>query len=182
MLSIKSNLATIGYEGATLSDFIATLQAEKITRLIDVREIAISRRKGFAKTALSTALAKAGIEYVHLRGLGDPKPGRDAARNNEIAKFRRIFSQHMKTDVAQADLRIATELAVSGSTCLMCFEKDHTNCHRALVADAVSATIPITIKHLGVRGGDAAKHRPKKRSRKSSYPRQSASTRRQTSR
>jgi uncharacterized protein (DUF488 family) len=66
-------LATIGYEGADVDDFVATLRSAGIRRLIDVRELAISRRRGFAKRALSGALADADIEYVHLRGLGDPK-------------------------------------------------------------------------------------------------------------
>jgi uncharacterized protein (DUF488 family) len=73
-------LFTIGYEGASLSDFIVTLQNSGVERLLDVREVAQSRRPGFSKTALSTALAEADIGYTHLRQLGDPKAGRDAAR------------------------------------------------------------------------------------------------------
>lgn len=80
-------LATIGYEGSSLQDFIATLRAASIRTLIDVRALPISRRPGFAKNALSKALAEAGIDYVHLKGLGDPKEGRDAARANDLETF-----------------------------------------------------------------------------------------------
>src|SRR3954453_21108705 len=79
-------LTTIGYEAAELDDFVATLLAAGITRLIDVRELPISRRRGFAKRALSEALADAGIVYVHLRGLGDPKEGREAARVGDLVR------------------------------------------------------------------------------------------------
>ena len=73
-------LATIGYEKCTPEDFVATLQVRRIDVLIDIRERAQSRRPGFSKTGLSKAITEAGIEYIHLRELGDPKAGREAAR------------------------------------------------------------------------------------------------------
>jgi uncharacterized protein (DUF488 family) len=149
-------LTTIGYEGSSLADFIETLLSAKVRRLIDVRELPISRRKGFAKNALSTALAAAGIEYIHLKGLGDPKVGRDAARRKDYAKFTKIFTAHMRTDAAQSDLRIAVELAKAGGSCLMCFERDPHHCHRTFVATAVCDNLPLTVRHLGVRTGVAA--------------------------
>lgn len=166
-------LGTIGYEGAALEDFIATLKSAGIRRLIDVRELPLSRRKGFAKRALSGALNVAGIEYVHLRGLGDPKEGRIAARNKEYTKFRKVFSRHMQSVEAQADLAKAIELVDDGASCLMCFEKDHNNCHRAIVADAIRATIPISIEHLEVIRRSAAS--AKRRARASTRAGQSAS-------
>lgn len=148
-------VATIGYESADLADFIATLRAASVTRLIDVRELAISRRKGFSKRALSGALAQTGIEYVHLRGLGDPKAGRTAAKAGDVARFRRVFTRHMETEIAQADLRTAARLATEGGACLMCYERDHAACHRTIVAEALSDMFPATILHLGVCVGRA---------------------------
>ena len=156
MVIRNTTLATIGYEGAALEDFVTTLSTASVKRLIDVRELAISRRRGFAKTALSAALAEAGIEYVHLRGLGDPKEGRDAARTGDVARFLKVFRAHMRTQKAQGDLKVAVDLVAVGGACLMCYERDHTACHRALVADAISATVPVKIRHLGVRHGIAA--------------------------
>jgi uncharacterized protein (DUF488 family) len=146
-------LTTIGYEAADLADFIATLRAASVRRVIDIRQLAISRRKGFAKTALSAALAAADISYVHLRGLGDPKAGRDAARAGDIRRFRNIFNAHMRTDAAQADLQTALRLVADGCACLMCFERDHTKCHRSMVAKAISDSLPVAIRHIGVRTG-----------------------------
>ena len=63
---------TIGYEGATMSEFLAALRNAGVERVIDVRAIANSRRPGFSKTPLRNALAEVGIDYVHLRALGTP--------------------------------------------------------------------------------------------------------------
>ena len=110
----RTTLATIGYESADLADFIATLRHAGISRLIDIRELPISRRKGFAKSALSEALNHAGIGYIHLRGLGDPKEGREAARAGNLAQFRRVFGKHMKSERAQADLQSALRYVAEG--------------------------------------------------------------------
>ena len=152
-------LTTIGYEGSLLDDFIATLEASSVRLLIDVRQLPISRRKGFAKGALSTALDAAGIGYLHLKGLGDPKPGRDAARSGDHDLFLKVFSAHMLTFGAQAHLSVAIERAAAGGACLMCYERDHSSCHRKLVAEAIHAKTAIRIRNLGVRSGLAAANR-----------------------
>ena len=157
MATSNITLATIGYEAASLADFIATLRAAGVGRIIDVRELPISRRKGFAKRALSEALVAAGIDYVHLRGLGDPKEGRDAARAGDVARFKRVFDRHMATATAQADLQAAIAFAKQGGACLMCYERDHVACHRSIVATAISGSISVTLRHLGVREGIATR-------------------------
>jgi uncharacterized protein (DUF488 family) len=150
-------LATIGYEGASIEDFIATLMAARVSTLMDVRELPASRRRGFGRGALSLAAEGVGIRYVHLRGLGDPKPGRDAARAAHRERFLTIFSTHLSTPSAQADLARAVQLAGSGGACLMCYERAPDDCHRHLVAHAISARIPeLSIRHLGVKHGLAA--------------------------
>lgn len=98
---MASTLRTIGYEGATLEGFLAALRRSRVSLLIDVRAVAVSRRKGFSKTALAAALAEAGIGYLHLRDLGDPKPGREAARAGRMSEFRAIYSAHLRGAVAQ---------------------------------------------------------------------------------
>jgi uncharacterized protein (DUF488 family) len=42
------NVLTIGYEGVSLADFLATLKAAGVQLLLDIRELPISRRKGFS--------------------------------------------------------------------------------------------------------------------------------------
>jgi uncharacterized protein (DUF488 family) len=67
---------SIGYENFGQADFIATLREARIETLIDVRDLANSRRAGFAKCALTAGLGEFGIAYVHLKQLGTPKAGR----------------------------------------------------------------------------------------------------------
>ena len=147
----RTTITTIGYEAASLADFLATLQAANVTRLIDVRQLAMSRRPGFAKNALTMALAAVGIDYVHLKGLGDPKEGREAARAGDESRFRMVFLAHMATEAAKTDLAKAVEFVSQGGACLMCYERDHMTCHRSIVAKAISDIFPTSIRHLGVR-------------------------------
>lgn len=153
----NAGLATIGYEGSSIDDFLATLVKAGVTMLVDIREVAGSRRKGFSKGALSDAVGTVGIEYVHLRGLGDPKEGRDAARNGEIEKFKRIFSKHLESMYAQEDMQRAAEIASENFICLMCYERDPNTCHRKLVANRLASIIESDILHLGVHEGTAEK-------------------------
>ncbi len=81
-------LFTVGYEGKTVDELLDALKGAGIELLIDVRAVAASRRPGFSKTALAGALAEQGIDYLHLRPLGTPKAGREAARKGRIAEMR----------------------------------------------------------------------------------------------
>jgi len=143
-------LATVGYEGATLPDFISTLISARIQRVVDVREVAQSRRPGFSKTALKTALADAGVEYFHLRQLGDPKAGREAARAGNLALFRTIFMAHMELPATRDALQDAVFLATEKRAVLLCFERDPRNCHRTIVAERIAALTTLKITNLGV--------------------------------
>lgn len=150
---MPKELATIGYEGADINDFLATLAKAGVERVIDIRELPISRRKGFAKRALSSALEKAGIEYFHLKELGDPKPGRDAARNGDFATFRRIFSAHLEAQETKQALNEALKLSAESKSCLLCYERDPHYCHRMMVASVMSDLDEFEIVHLGVAPG-----------------------------
>jgi uncharacterized protein (DUF488 family) len=144
-------LHTIGYEGSSIDDFLATIHSVGIDLIIDVRDVPISRKKGFSKRKLADHLESMGIEYMHLKGLGDPKAGRLAARAGRYDEFRRVFGSHMKTDVAREHLNFAVEAAQDRIACLLCFERDHTNCHRCIVATEMASLGAYRLRHLGVR-------------------------------
>jgi uncharacterized protein (DUF488 family) len=141
-------LFTIGYEGCKPSDLFAKLQANGVGLLIDVRDVPISRKPGFSKTSLSQGLMDAGVGYLHLKSLGDPKPGRIAAREGRFSDFRRIFTAHMMTTAAQQALAEAVAAASKSVACLLCFEQDHTNCHRCIVADSMARSGKFNLVHL----------------------------------
>lgn len=141
-------IVTIGYEQASLDAFISTLQRAGVTTLLDVRELPVSRRKGFSKRSLSDALAAAGIAYRHERALGSPRDIRHQLHaDGDYADFFRQFSTYLREQ--QPLLKeLATELA--GTVALMCFERDPATCHRSVVAKELEALTRLKTKHLGV--------------------------------
>jgi len=142
-------LATIGYEGATIREVLDTLEDAKIDTLVDVRAVAMSRRPGFAKSALSAHLGERGIEYLHFRALGTPAEGRAAARSGRTEVMHRIFREHLATDAAQAELSRLVDLVSEGKhVCILCFEADPAKCHRRIVADVLREKIRATIADL----------------------------------
>lgn len=144
-------LSTIGYEKSEVHDFVATLIDSEVEVLVDIRDRAQSRKKGFSKTALSEAVGNAGIEYLHVKALGDPKEGRDAARSGQIEKFKTIFSSVLSGETAQFALDEVGALAQSKRICLMCYEKDHEYCHRKMVSDELMEKFDLKVVHLGVK-------------------------------
>jgi uncharacterized protein (DUF488 family) len=126
---------TIGYEGTDIERFIATLKATGVTIVADVRAVALSRKKGFSKTALRARLADAGIAYMHFIELGDPKPGREAARAGHYDEFRSIYARHLSENQSQIALASLEKTAEEATTCLLCFERDPSVCHRSIVAE-----------------------------------------------
>jgi len=124
---------TIGYEKATQPELIAALQAAGVRRLIDVRAVPLSRRPGFSKNILKNGLAEAGIDYVHLKALGTPAEGREAARKGRHAELERIYAGQLELPeaiVAGAEMR---ELAAEKPSALLCYERDPSGCHRTLL-------------------------------------------------
>ena len=131
-------LFTIGYEGATQNEFITALHAAGVKRVIDVRAIAASRRPGFSKTVLSNSLAEAGIDYVHLRALGTPAAGREAARAGRDEDLRRIYAGQLELPEAQAQMAMLLDQAAESPSALLCYERDPKHCHRSLLVEAAA--------------------------------------------
>ncbi len=129
---------TIGYEGASVGEFLAALQQAGVQRLIDVRAVPNSRRPGFSKTPLGNALGEVGIEYVHLRALGTPADGRAAARAGRIDDLKRIYMGQLELPEAMAQAAQMIELAGEKPSALLCFERLPEHCHRTLLLDAVA--------------------------------------------
>ena len=129
---------TIGYEGATVGEFLAALQSAGVERVIDVRAVPNSRRPGFSKTPLRNALAEAGIEYVHLRALGTPADGRAAARAGKKAELERIYAGQLELPEAMAETAQMLDLVAKKLSALLCYERDPAQCHRTLLLDSAA--------------------------------------------
>jgi len=141
-------IMTIGYEGLTPRKFLGILDRSGVSRIIDVRELATSRRAGFAKTSLTASLTKAGIAYTHLPELGCPRKIRHEYREDRNwPRYTKRFCSYLATrdDALQA----LAELAKVERCCLLCFEEDFNSCHRSFVAERLGLFIErLRIKHL----------------------------------
>ena len=130
---------TIGYEGATVDEFLGALQAAGVERVIDVRALPLSRRPGFSKSPLRAALSEAGIEYVHLKALGTPAEGRSAARAGRHEDLARVYAGQLELPEAIAQGAEMLELAREKPSALLCFEREPAHCHRTLLLEAIAA-------------------------------------------
>lgn len=129
---------TIGYEQTTVAELIAALQAARVERVVDVRAVAASRRPGFSKTALGGALQEAGIAYEHLRALGTPKEGRDAAKRGDQATLERVYASQLELPEAQAAAAILLDRIDDQPTALLCYEREPADCHRSMLVAAIA--------------------------------------------
>ena len=76
-------LYSIGYEGMkSVSLLVEELKRKQITTLIDVRSKPFSRKPGFSKSALKTAIEKAGLCYQWL--------------GNDLGGFGEIDEEHIR--------------------------------------------------------------------------------------
>jgi uncharacterized protein (DUF488 family) len=145
---MTDELLTIGYEGCTIDQVLAELKAADVKLLIDVRAVPMSRKPGFSKRQLAAGLDEQGIAYVHLQGLGTPKPGRDAVRAGHPERMEPIFREHMTSDRAQVELAQAKLLAHERRACLLCFEQNPMHCHRRFVAEMITEETRQPVVHL----------------------------------
>ena len=129
---------TIGYEGATVDELIAALKAQGVEQLVDVRALPLSRRPGFSKSGLGAALNASGIDYLHLKALGTPKEGRDAAKKGDRATLERVYAGQLELPEARAQAARLLDHAAEKPTALLCFERDPAMCHRTLLIEAIA--------------------------------------------
>lgn len=130
----KPALFTIGYEGRALDELIAELQVNRVERVIDVRELPLSRRRGFSKTPLGEALAEHDIEYVHMRQAGNPyrRQKDELARDELLAKYKRHLA-----GAAQA-ISDVVDVARGRRVSLLCYERHPAECHRSILAKRIA--------------------------------------------
>jgi uncharacterized protein (DUF488 family) len=146
----KTNrLFTIGYEQTPAKAVLDELEHAGVKLLVDVRAVASSRRPGFSKNQLAAGLDERGIAYLHLRGLGTPKTGREAARSGKFDLLQKIYSAHLKTTQVREELdELSSLLKKSGPVCILCYERDHAHCHRRWIAEIIKDRDGVRIENL----------------------------------
>jgi uncharacterized protein (DUF488 family) len=131
---INTGVWTIGYEGLTIRGFINILKCASIEQVVDVRELPLSRKNGFSKSSLMTALEKEGITYYHIPELGTPRSTRHEFKNGgSRERFLESYNKHLSNNMKA--FRLLKGLSMTQSTAIMCFEKNHEFCHRAILGE-----------------------------------------------
>ena len=128
---------TIGYEQATQPSLVTALRDAGVEVLADIRYLPLSRRPGFSKNSLKSAVEEAGIAYRHFRQLGSPADGRAAARRGDHAELSRIYAGQLELPEAMAQMGELREIAEDKKVALLCYERAASECHRSLLYDAM---------------------------------------------
>jgi uncharacterized protein (DUF488 family) len=132
-------ILTIGHSTRTLAEFIGLLQAHRATCVADVRTVPRSwHNPQFNKTTLPRALKKAGLDYVHMPGLGGLRHAKSDSINVgwRNASFRG-YADYMQTPGFAESLDELIRRAKRDRIAIMCAEAVPWRCHRSLIADAL---------------------------------------------
>lgn len=129
---MPASIYTLGYEGIEIGAFVDAVGDLPISHLVDIRWTPISRKRGFSKRLLAEYLERHGVQYLHMPGLGSPKPMRDTLRTTR--DWRAFAAQY---DVwlhhQEESIRVLGDLAHRRTIGLLCFEADVHRCHRSLL-------------------------------------------------
>jgi len=149
MQKTQSSFYTIGYEGRKIEEFLGNLSEHNVQTIVDVREIPLSRKKGFSKNALQQKLAECGIEYIHIKALGSPSNLRKKVyKDKDYDYFFDNYEKHLEN--CQEELECLYKVIEEKVSCLLCFEGNPAYCHRSSVANKISRLNGTTfqIRHI----------------------------------
>jgi uncharacterized protein (DUF488 family) len=145
----RHGIVSIGYEGQNIVGLVESLAGLGVGTLADVRLNAISRKPGFSKIMLTKLLNEAGIQYLHLRTLGNPKSNRASFHEGQLDVGRQVFLESIKNFDAKKSLNELSVLSRNQLVAVMCFESEHDHCHRKVVIDEVIDLFPVPVHFFG---------------------------------
>jgi len=131
---------TIGHSNRTSEEFLELLRAHGVEVVADVRRFPGSRRNPwFGQDPLREALARAGIDYVHLSALGGRRgrPAPDSPNGAWRVEAFRAYADRMAEPEWRDALTELDALARERTVAVMCAEAVPWRCHRRLIADAL---------------------------------------------
>lgn len=135
-------LIGFGYEGLTIDEFFENLKHEAIEIIFDVRRNPMSRKKGFAKLALTKRCGQENIKYVHLPALGVASADRMGI--SDPSNLERLLSAYKAKIKSNRDPEMRAALALIRDTAkqfekigVMCFECNQHECHRQFIIEHV---------------------------------------------
>lgn len=134
------HLYTIGHSNRTAEDYLALLKQHGIERLVDVRRVPRSRfNPHFNEKSLATLLAEHRIAYEPIPELGGMRKAQPNSINTAMRKDGGFqgFADYMQT--LEFEMALERLLDNDKRTAFMCAEREPSQCHRGLIADALVA-------------------------------------------
>ncbi len=149
---------TIGHSTRTQEQLLTLLSEAEIALVADVRAFPGSRRHPqFNRAELAKWLPAAGIEYVHIRGLGGRRaPSPDSRNDGWREPAFRGYADHMSSAEFRTALGQFEAAARQRPAAAMCAEAVWWRCHRRLIADSLVAR-GWRVEHLGI-GAERSVH------------------------
>lgn len=126
---------TIGHSRHEVGEFIGLLERHGIQVLVDVRSAPFSKiAPQFNQQSLETALARQGIDYLHLGGeLG----GRPDSSHFYDHKGHVLYNLVAQTPSFNDGIQQVLDMLTTSRVALMCSEGDPSGCHRTLLVGRV---------------------------------------------
>lgn len=142
---------SIGYEGKSIERFTNELIKEDIRVLCDIRKNALSMKYGFSKNQLKFIIENVGIKYIHIPDLGIESDKRKALSSQ--SDYEKLFRDYERNILSDSSERLEELYNIYNSNrriALMCFEADHTCCHRSRTINALvnKYNKNILVKHI----------------------------------
>jgi len=152
-------MMTIGHSNRPVDELIGMLQAHGVDLLVDVRTVPKSRyNPQFNTENLPAPLRTAGIEYLHMPGLGGLRRARkDSINTGWRNDSFRGYADYMQTPEFDAALVDLLQASRGRQAAVMCAEAVPWRCHRSMIADALTAR-GVAVEHIM----SAAKRSPHK--------------------
>jgi len=127
----RPKLYTIGYKGKTVEQVEKMLLENGVEYLIDVRYFPFSRwQPEFSEKNLRKYFENSKITYVSMPDFGiDPKKKKEIDRKELLKNYRKTMRNELKKH------HLIFYYASKYKACLMCLEKDPSECHRSVLAE-----------------------------------------------
>jgi uncharacterized protein (DUF488 family) len=131
-------LYSFGHSTRSALEIVEILRAHGIERVADVRAHPGSRRHPHVGAGeMRRWLGEAGIEYVHLPGLGGRRrPQPDSPNGGWTNAQFQGYADHMAGEEFAIALGELLELCALSRTTCMCSEAQWWRCHRRMICDA----------------------------------------------
>jgi uncharacterized protein (DUF488 family) len=142
-------MMTIGHSNRPLEELIGMLQAHGVDLLVDVRTVPKSRyNPQFNTDSLPAPLRAAGVEYLHMPGLGGLRHARkDSINTGWRNDSFRGYADYMQTPEFDAALAELLRVSEGRQAAVMCAEAVPWRCHRSMIADALTAR-GVAVEHI----------------------------------